>query len=338
VKISSGSGKDPDDPTDIPSSRSVSEIAFPSFRNLAQSIGLHASIHFPPCHGWRVKFRTLLILCSSTVAWAEPPIVDDAGLVRTFQDKLGALADQKAAASGEALAGALTGVPKSIVIKPGKTSPAADYEALSKSVFLLGSVYKCGKCEHWHSSGTATAWSVSTDGLMITNYHVFKAAKGEAWGVCDFNGNVHPVKEIVAGNEAEDIALFRVGARELPALPVGPDAAVGADIHIVSHPAGHCFVETFGRISRYFRKPLPDMTPGPVMMAVTADYARGSSGAPVVNKTGLVVGMVSNTQTISYGNKGKQDEGPVQMVIKNCVSGAAIRALISSPAKSASTP
>ncbi len=280
----------------------------------------------------------VLLACSSALI-AAPPVVDDIGLAKSLQDKLGALADQKATSSGEALAEALKKAPKALEIKPTQAKPAADYEGLSKSVYLLGSVYKCGKCEHWHSAGSATAWCVSSDGLMLTNYHVFENAKGEAWGVCGFNGEVHPVKEILAGNEADDVALFRVDAKDLTALPIGPDAPVGSNIRILSHPAGRCFVETFGRISRYFRQPQPNRSPGPVMMAVTADYAKGSSGGPVVSDEGFVVGMVSSTQTITYGDKsGKKEEGPVQMVMKNCVSGASLRALISAPEKPAPTP
>lgn len=94
-------------------------------------------------------------------------------------------------------------------------------------------------------------------------------------------------------------------------------------------------METFGRISRYFRDQGTPKTPGAVMMAVTADYPRGSLGGPVISDEGCVVGMVSSTQTITYGEKANR---PVQMVMKNCVSGASIRALISSPAKPASTP
>lgn len=290
------------------------------------------------CHTGVVKLCLSLVLCLIGVIEAAPPVVDDAGLTRSFQDSLGALADRKAAHSGGALSAALRAAPACAFIQTGKPRAAADYESISNSVFILGSVYKCGKCQHWHSGGTATAWCISPDGVMVTNHHVFENAQGEAWGVCGFNGKVYPVKEILAANEAEDLALFRVEAHGLRALPLGPDAPVGADIRIVSHPAGHCFVETFGRVSRYFRKPPADDQRGSIMMAVTADYARGSSGGPVVNAAGSVVGMVSSTQTITYGDKGHQDEGPVQMVIKNCVSGAAIRALISPPARPASTP
>ncbi len=277
---------------------------------------------------------SILLACSGALL-AAPPVVDDLGLTKSLQEKLGLLVDQKSAVTGQTLSEALQKAPKAMEIKPTQAKPAAEYEGLTKCVYMLGSVYKCGKCEHWHSAGSATAWCVSSDGLMVTNYHVFKKAEGDAWGVCGFNGEVHPVKEILAGNEADDVALFRVDAKDLAALPIGPDAPVGSNIRILSHPDGRCFVETFGRISRYFRDRNTPKSPSSVMMAVTADYARGSSGGPVISDEGNVVGMVSSTQTITYGEK---PNSPVQMVLKNCVSGASLRALISPPEKPATTP
>ena len=65
-------------------------------------------------------------------------------------------------------------------------------------------------------------------------------------------------------------------------------------------------------------------------MSITADYAKGSSGGPVVDDAGHVVGMVSTTESIYYGSRAndpKDPKGPLQMVVKNCVPVEAIRHL-----------
>ena len=81
-----------------------------------------------------------------------------------------------------------------------------------------------------------------------------------------------------------------------------------------------------GIISRYQKtKRANKIVP---MMTITADFAQGSSGAPILDDRGRVVGLVTSTSSVYYPAKnGKKEQ--LQMVFKQCVPGASILKLIS---------
>jgi S1-C subfamily serine protease len=194
-------------------------------------------------------------------------------------------------------------------------------------VGALSSVYKCNKCSKWHLSGSATTWCLTADGVFVTNYHVFESARGVVTGVCMPDGKVAAVKEILAADRTADVCLFRVQGEVFQPLPLAGPAAVGTKVRVLSHPEGRFFFQTSGEVARYHRRPGRGKVAPSTWMSVTADFARGSSGGPVIDPAGRVVGMVSNTQSIYYESSGKEPKGPLQMVVKNCVPAEAIRCL-----------
>ena len=260
-------------------------------------------------------------------AFAVPHVIDDEALTRSLEKGLGKVADQGDFPTADDLSKALDDVPakwtSSVPFEPAGKSPADR----SESVYLITSVYKCGNCDKWHRAGVATAWAVTHDGLMITNRHVFEKIEGGAMGVCDREGNVWPVKELVAASPVDDVALFRVEAQDLKPLAIGHTASEGSRVHVVSHPDGRYYFQTFGEVSRYHNA-RSGKNGKCVAMSITADYAKGSSGGPVMNLQGEVVGMVSSTQSIYYDSSNGKPKGPLQMVVKNCVPVTAIRGIL----------
>jgi S1-C subfamily serine protease len=100
---------------------------------------------------------------------------------------------------------------------------------------------------------------------------------------------------------------------------------VGADVRVLSHPDDHFFTFSQGIISRYVSVPLEKRAGEVTMMAITADFGAGSSGAPAFNAVGGVIGMVNNTQSLYYDPKRGRD---LQMVFKHCLPSQYIRELI----------
>ena len=154
---------------------------------------------------------------------------------------------------------------------------------------------------------------------------MFNGRDHAGFGVLTKDGKVSPVVEILAADKSADIAIFRVKGEGFTPLALGNSSKVGGDVHIIAHPDSRFFSYTSGNVSRYYKSSNGKAT----WMAVTAEFARGSSGGPVMDEMGNVVGMVANTQSIYYPKRKKTDfRGPFQMVIRNCVPVNAIRKLI----------
>lgn len=271
-----------------------------------------------------MKFLPLALLVTALSA-DEPFVVDDTKLNKAFEAGIGAVADSKEHITADDLAKAVKAAPKSVA---SLSLPDASPEDPATAVYLIGSVYKCDKCDKWHAGGIASAWALTRDGVMASNYHVFEKAKGAAMGVCDREGKTYPVLEILAADQAADVAIFRVKADDLVPLALGTPAGIGSEVRVISHPDRRFFTQTSGEVSRYHRQPARQDRPATVWMNITADYAKGSSGGPVIDEAGKVVGMVSSTQSIYYESNNGQPKGALQMVVKNCVPAAAIRALL----------
>lgn len=279
-----------------------------------------------------VKSFSAAVIAATGLSCATPAVIDDLQFFANFTEKAGQLADRGNATNGATLAKALANAPAHTSVElPTAFAPLPGYEAQSRSVFFIGSVYNCGKCSQWHIGAGATAWCLTAHGLMVTNHHVFEGAKGDSWAVAGIDGRVHRVLDIVATNADDDLALFLVDGNDLQPLPLGADAPVGSRVSIISHPDRRCFFFSSGEVARYSKAHKRNEPTHATWMSVTADFAKGSSGGPVLNADGAVVGMVSSTQSISYGQPDKQGnpKGPHQMVIRNCVPVAAIRAMTS---------
>jgi S1-C subfamily serine protease len=221
--------------------------------------------------------------------------------------------------------------------KPRSGTPleGADiYRRSAQASVLIGSAYKCDKCPKWHNT-LASGFAITADGVIATNHHVAAGATGEAMGVITFDGRFFPVVEVLAANKAHDVALLRIDAKDLIFLPLRDDAPAGSPIRCYSHPANTFGFISEGVISRYFKMNEPERN-GSVFMQITADYARGSSGGPIIDPYGNAVGMVASTSPVFTAtpspHAAAKDAKPTtpsqQMVRHNCATARALLDLI----------
>jgi S1-C subfamily serine protease len=204
-------------------------------------------------------------------------------------------------------------------------SPNKLYEQVCKSVLVMGRLYNCGKCSKWHTS-MASAFAIGQDGIIVTNHHVLAKDEGEILGAMDNDGTIYAVEKVLAANQQDDLAILKLRDAKLNPMSLAKPANVGSDVWVISHPNRKLYMMTKGMVSRYQMILKNGQKPGR-RMSITADYAKGSSGAPVFNRKGQVVGVVSSTSSIYYSVENGKKEN-LQMVVKNCIPVESIHELI----------
>jgi S1-C subfamily serine protease len=212
---------------------------------------------------------------------------------------------------------------------PSQTiAPEKIYRSACRSVVAVGKLYRCQHCRKRHAT-IASGFVIARSGLVVTNRHVVDDPDKEALGIMTFDGSVHPVQSIVRADRHSDLAVLQLRADDLLPLPVGEEPPVGASIYVLSHPAGRLFTFTAGIVSRYMSHRGGHTSPGsPTLrvMTVTADFGRGSSGAPILDAHGAVVGVARQTKSIYHSGDG-DSRRRLQMVLKHCVPSRALREL-----------
>ena len=205
------------------------------------------------------------------------------------------------------------------------------YARAREGVVIFGAIPK-GKKKHNAQPAFATGFVIRKDGLIVSNAHVLQAFREmKAVGIMTSDGRVFAVKAVLAVDKLNDVAVLQADATGLAALPVAKSVPVGATIYCLSHPLFNnlgtenaFFAFTQGIVSGRYRSRLMGRTPINVL-TITADYARGSSGGPILNEHGAVVGIVCQTLTIS------DDSDDSQMTWKLARPSSSILALLGGP-------
>ena len=131
---------------------------------------------------------------------------------------------------------------------------------------------------------------VVRDGIIATNRHVIDgAARGYARKVGEEAR--YNIRGIVASDVPRDLVMLSVEGLSAKPLPIGDSSklAVGDTVYAVGNPRGMEGTFSNGIISS-IRK-LTDQT----LLQITAPISPGSSGGPLVNSKGEVVGVVVAT-------------------------------------------
>lgn len=200
--------------------------------------------------------------------------------------------------------------------------PAQVFQNVKPGVLIVGGLYKCEKCTNWHVNA-ASGFVISASGVAVTAYHVFNAPEKKAMVAMTSDGRVMPVTAVLAASEVDDVAVIKLDGDGLTALPLRADAPIGTKVLAVHHPDEQYYTLTEGLISRYCMRHSKEHRQA-TCMVITAEFAKGSSGAPIFDDRGNVIGLVCSTRTIYYSEERKDP----QMVIRECAPAASVLKLL----------
>ena len=187
-----------------------------------------------------------------------------------------------------------------------KLDPSDLYERVRQGTVTVGTFYKCAQCEQWHFNGS-TGFAVGP-GVVSTCCHVVTGedpdVKEGYLVAADAEGHAYPVLAVLAADTDADTCLLKIDAPKLKPLAMRPSVRPGERVYCLSHPGGYYYMFTEGLVSRVNRRRNDvldargesngKLTRPLVFLNVTAEFAPGSSGAPLVDACGNVVGQVAS--------------------------------------------
>jgi hypothetical protein len=222
-----------------------------------------------------------------------------------------------------------------------KLAPPDLYERLRQSTFAVGLYYKCPDCGGWHFN-SSTGFVVDQAGILCTCCHVIaeedETIKESYVVAADAEGHVFPVRAVLAADTDSDSCFLRIDAHGLKPLPFRFGARTGERVYCLSHPGGYYFMFTEGMIARLNRRPndvsdnhnpsSAQRTRPVLFLNVTAEFAPGSSGAPIVDEAGNVVGQVASIVDAGDPERGdEQTAASPSVAIRFCTASEEIQKL-----------
>lgn len=165
--------------------------------------------------------------------------------------------------------------------------PRKDIPAIAKAA--NGSVVTIVMGDNNKPVALGTGFIVSPSGLVVTNYHVIKA--GSVAAVKFPDGTILPADGLVAADKNRDVAVIKIHGKPFRALTLGNSDSVqiGEEVVAIGNPLGLELTISNGIVSgiRTVEKE------GGKFLQVTAPISHGSSGGPLLNMTGEVIGITS---------------------------------------------
>jgi len=134
--------------------------------------------------------------------------------------------------------------------------------------------------------GAGSGFIISDDGFIVTSFHVLESAYR---ATVEIKEGEYREANFIKGVPGLDIAVLKIDAKNLPFLSIGDSESLvnGQSVVVLGNPAGFERSISEGIISAIRSK--DNMK----IIQMTAPVSLGSSGGPVINEYGEVVGITT---------------------------------------------
>jgi len=130
-----------------------------------------------------------------------------------------------------------------------------------------------------------TGFNLEPDGMIVTNRHV---VEGASTVEVTFSDEKRLFSQDIDLLDGYDLAIIRLKGKGLPSLRVSDRTAeVGQSVTIIGNPRGFPGVSCRGEVKEYYKT-----DSGMQVFTIGVTVAPGSSGSPVLDKQGRLVGIV----------------------------------------------
>jgi serine protease Do len=171
---------------------------------------------------------------------------------------------------------------KTIEVMPA-TSLSELYERNKNAVFLIA----VPKTKDTYSQGTG--FFINSSGIGVSNFHVFEGGNQSEAVIKTIDNRQYKLKRIITSDKDLDFIVFEVenDHNDFPYLTLATEqSGVGEEVFAIGNPQGLEHTLSKGIISSYRENN--------TMIQTTTEITHGSSGGPLFNLKGEVIGITTS--------------------------------------------
>jgi serine protease Do len=155
------------------------------------------------------------------------------------------------------------------------------YENCKSSVFII---YTSDGAKSFQGTG----FFISETGIAVSNYHVFKGTSKGLEIIETYNGKKLRIEEVLSKDDNDDYIIFKVDLSNFKVsnpIPIAFDKPkIGEDVFAIGNPRGLESTLSKGIISGFRDN----------YIQTTTEITHGSSGGPLINMRGEVIGITTS--------------------------------------------